>query len=134
MERLVKNILLIDDDYPTNLLNRTIIEKQKIVDKVVDVNSAKKALDYLDAPENNLPDLILLDINMPVMNGWEFLETLESKNNPRFDTLVILMLSASNNPDDIERSKKHKHVKDFLSKPLRINELADKINGNLEGC
>lgn len=77
MTKKVKCILLIDDDEPTNFLHKIVISDSGRAEKVVEVQSGFEALDYLEKMEDGKypqPDLIFLDINMPAMNGWEFLE------------------------------------------------------------
>lgn len=127
MMKKINTILLVDDDYTTNLFNSLIIKRGKIAKNVVDVNSGEKAIDYLLSLNNELPDIVLLDINMPVMNGWEMLDYLQEINEPRLQKVKIFMLSASVNPDDVKKSKEYKYVYGYIPKPLKVDSLLQSI-------
>lgn len=122
-------ILLVDDDEVTNFLNRRLIEHYQLADHIEVRLNGKEALKFLtdkNTTEENLrPNLILLDINMPVMDGWEFMqaytrEVLDEKNKTN-----IVMLSTSSNPDDIDRAASLPLIKGFISKPLSIQLLQE---------
>jgi CheY-like chemotaxis protein len=87
---------------------------------VISKNTGSEALDYLRSikDESEHPDLILLDINMPGMNGWEFLEEYERLDKRSQGKIVIIMLTTSDNIDDLERAKKWSFVSDYITKPL----------------
>ncbi len=122
-------VLLIDDDEPTNFLNKLTLKKHGCADTIISVFDGQQALNYLNEHEgNDFPDLILLDINMPLMNGWEFLEEYERMDFFKKPPLII-MLTTSVNPDDEEKSKKYKSISGFMHKPLQADEL-DKVLGN----
>lgn len=128
MSRKLK-IVLIDDDEPTNFLNEIIIREMKVTENILSFDSAKLALSYFtnNLDKDDVTDLILLDLNMPAMNGWEFLEKythLPSENKAR----VIVTLTTSFNPDDELRSKNSSEVHEFLKKPLTENNLEMIIN------
>ncbi len=122
-------VLLVDDDEPTNFLNKLTLKKLGCATNIVTVFDGQEALDYLEEHKNsNTPELIFLDINMPLMNGWEFLEEYQ---NLKFNTNdpVVIMLTTSMNPDDEEKSKKFDYVAGFMNKPLNpdeINKLLEK--------
>ncbi len=121
-------VLLVDDDEPTNFLNKLTLKKTGAVEKIVTAFDGQEALDYIEKHQNsNLPELIFLDINMPLMNGWEFLEEYQSLH---FDKKppVIIMLTTSVNPDDEEKSKKYPSITGFMHKPLKVEEILDLIN------
>lgn len=114
MKKLNK-ILLIDDDEAVNFLNQIIIEDMNCCEEVIVKDSAEDAIEYLADKNIQNPDLILLDINMPRMNGWEFLTDYNSKtNNP----VPVCMLTTSINPRERENISKYDNVIGFESKPL----------------
>jgi CheY-like chemotaxis protein len=119
-------ILLIDDDEVTNMINTSLIVRNfKCTVKAT--TSAQDALndfkDWVPGSQQQLPDVILLDINMPDMDGWEFLNAFEKLPAALSDRCRIFMLTSSIDNDDIERSKKYSCVTDFISKPLTFEKL-----------
>lgn len=132
-------ILLVDDDEATNYYNETILNQLELGVEIKVTFSAKEALDYLkeyvvDNDHNGYPKpgIIFLDINMPGMSGWDFLEEyhkLESKQKSNF---VIATLTTSLNPDDEEKSTKIKEIEDFLFKPLSEESVLKIIEANFE--
>ncbi|WP_158795693.1 response regulator [Pedobacter sp. L105] len=112
-----KRIMLVDDDSLTNKLHHMIITKYNKNKEVVQFDNPVLALDYLK--ENNLPDLILLDLNMPEIDGWNFLRLLEEQN-----ILVdVVIISSTIDPAERARALSHKSVKDFLTKPLTYDKI-----------
>jgi CheY-like chemotaxis protein len=119
MKRKLNCVLLIDDDEPTNFLNRMLIEEAHCSEYIEVKQSGQDALNYLKESEHfgagnknfPFPDLIFLDINMPAMNGWES---------------VIVMLTTSLDPEDEVKAKKIAGVTDFKHKPL-TKKIVDEI-------
>lgn len=122
-----KKVLIVDDDPIHNMVSSKLIEKAKFAEKTDKVLSGKLALEYLNrnAEQEALPDLIFLDINMPLMDGWEFLEEYEKLRVSFQKDIHILMLTSSISPEDIEKSKTHELVFEFVTKPLSIEKLND---------
>ena len=110
-------ILLVDDDYDDNLYHKIIIKKMEITESIDEVNNGLEALEYITA-RLSPPELIFLDINMPKMNGWEFLERYKDIDANQKAKTVIMMLSTSANPDEIKRAKEIEEVSGFQTKPL----------------
>ncbi|PHN07893.1 response regulator [Flavilitoribacter nigricans] len=126
-------ILLIDDDPATNFLHKLIIEQARIAHEIRIVYNGQEAMDYLtrqneyqDADDElyPLPDLMFLDINMPVMDGWEFLDAYEEAFLDLPKATVICMLSTAL-PKNVESRLKEKSipVTNFIEKPLRKDRL-----------
>tara|TARA_R110002124_G_scaffold287323_4_gene472821 strand:+ start:4326 stop:4733 length:408 start_codon:yes stop_codon:yes gene_type:complete len=129
MRKKVNCILLIDDDEPTNFLHKIIIEDSNLAEKVVAVQSGYEALEYLEKKEDGKypqPGIIFLDINMPAMNGWEFLERYKQLDESLKGKILVVMLTTSINPDDKKKAMGKGFVKGFLSKPL-TTEMLEKI-------
>ena len=122
-------ILLIDDDDSANFLSELVIRKTNCTEKVVAVQSGNAALEYLKSKENGVhpkPDLIFLDINMPGMNGWEFLEAYDELEFEQKGKIVVVMLTTSTNPDDIAKAKSIGGINDFSHKPM-TTEMLNKV-------
>jgi CheY-like chemotaxis protein len=128
-------VFVIDDDEINNFLCRKVLESSNKVYEVKSFLSSKKALDYIkDICLTNLeilPDIILLDINMPYMDGWEFLEKFEKILAKCNKDIPVAMLSSSVYQKDKERSAKYRSVIHYISKPLtseQFEEIIYKIN------
>jgi len=127
--------LLIDDDKLSNFYNSKVVKKHFSFTNVYSVNSAKAALDYLLKAQNGTvqkPNLIFLDLNMPAMNGWEFLDEYKKLDVEFTKDIKIIILTTSSNPDDFEKSKENDCVNDFINKPLSIEILNDVIDNHYE--
>jgi CheY-like chemotaxis protein len=118
-------ILVIDDDEPTNFFTQMIIEESGLATHVKIVQSGPEALEYLiksesgDAENYPSPDLIFLDINMPAMDGWEFLEEYKQiKKGTDPDKIIIVMLTTSLFPEDRSKASHMKEISGFENKPL----------------
>lgn len=118
--------MLIDDDEPTNFVNQIVVEEADCAKKIVTAESGQEALDYIASvisEPNSQPDLIFLDINMPGMNGWEFLDRYKLLPEAQKGAFVVVMLTASLNPDDSKRANEINKVGDFINKPLTVETL-----------
>jgi CheY-like chemotaxis protein len=125
MQKLT-NIWVIDDDPIFTFLTKTQITKK--FDHVVFESFANgaEAIDELKSvisSDRKCPDLILLDINMPLMDGWEFIEEYKALMGELDQEVFILMVSSTIDIDEIESVKDHKEVQGFMSKPLVMDEL-----------
>jgi len=118
MSRKLKSVLLLDDNLATNYFHKKIIEKSNSVERVLEFRSGINALKYLEQDGIEPPELIMVDINMPIMSAWEFLEKLQKlKKESKIKTKVIL-LSTSLSPADKEKADKIPLIKEVLLKPL----------------
>lgn len=122
MERVLKILLIEDDVIEIMKLNRTI-SKLKLNHKIVEANNGEEALNLL-SDKDNLPDLILLDLNMPKINGIEFLGILKNDKVLRYIPTVIL--TTSNNQKDLQKCFEI-GVSGYVLKPLKYEEYVEKI-------
>lgn len=113
-----KKICLIDDDKMQHWLNGKIIHN---IDQTIEIYNYSNAESALNDLKNNAikPDIIFLDINMPMMDGWEFLEEASTQNLE----IPIQMLTSSIDKNDYEKARKYEVVKGFLHKPLKQETL-----------
>jgi CheY-like chemotaxis protein len=120
-------ILLIDDDEPTNYLNKMTLEQMGCARHIRIAQSGQEALDLLQncGPDDPRPDLIFLDINMPAMDGWEFLERYKKLPDIQKAHIVLIMLTTSLNPDDEVRTRSIPEIDGFENKPLKQNRLEE---------
>lgn len=133
----LKTVLLIDDDDGTNFLNNRLINSTNLVENIVIASNGEEAIDYLTTSINEKhpqPELILLDINMPLMNGWEFMEVYNNLEEHQKAKIVIVMLSTSLNPDDKLRAKDIQNINDFRNKPLTFNIFIELIERFFPNC
>ncbi len=122
----INSVLLIDDNASTNFLHSRILRNSKLVDSIHSVTSAQEGLAYLTTAKNDAyprPNLIFLDINMPGMNGWEFLDAYRDLPVTQRGEIVIVMLTTSLNPDDFNRAKNIEEINDFQPKPLTVEAI-----------
>ncbi|WP_345949488.1 MULTISPECIES: response regulator [unclassified Mucilaginibacter] len=128
-------VLLIDDDRPTNFLHKKVIEKTGLEVDVQALTSASDALEFLTCTGKyagttpvNHPGIIFLDINMPGMNGWEFMDAYRELSESQKARIVVIMLTTSLNADDRERAMQDKDIATFYHKPLRSQTVLDLVN------
>lgn len=115
------HILLVDDNYLDNYINNHVIEDNNIAEKITIMDSPLNALSFLEEIKNDFeafPDLIFLDISMPKMDGFGFLEEFVKFPKAVEKKCVVIMLTSSNNPNDKARAFEFEVVKDYFIKPL----------------
>jgi CheY-like chemotaxis protein len=123
----IKSVLLVDDDNINNFINERLIKKLAMTQYVNIAVNGEEALDFLKKKNSNrepMPELILLDINMPVMDGFEFLKEYENLELPDKEKVVITMLTTSTNPGDMDKFKKA-NVASYINKPLTEPKLIE---------
>ena len=118
------NIMLIDDSYSDNLLNKMELERSGLdIGNILEFVYAEDALKFLKTPSRASVDIILLDVNMPRMNGFEFLDEYASLYQELKANTVVIMLTTSLNPSDRKKAEANPDVNGFISKPLEIENL-----------
>lgn len=117
---MIKSILIIDDSIADHFLYKEVIHTHDADIEVFQAYDGHEGIEMLEE-QGIKPDLILLDINMPGMNGFEFLETFETKDN--LPQSVIIMLTSSGLQEDREKASGYDSVKDYILKPLRLADM-----------
>ena len=129
MKKKLNCIFLVDDDSEDNHFHQIVIREMNITNTIEIAQNGLEALDFLTKPNHVVPELIFLDINMPKMNGWEFLEAYEKLSSDQKAKVIVVMLTTSINPADKKRAERFPEITSFNSKPLTeeiINEILEK--------
>ncbi|KAB2915589.1 MAG: response regulator [Bacteroidetes bacterium] len=117
---------IVDDDQIYVFGLKKLIAINNLCKNILVFENGEKAMNYITPIMKNseqLPDVILLDLNMPVMDGWEFLDEFVKIKPQLSKKIQIYMVSSSINPADIERAKQYEELSDYLIKPISIEEL-----------
>jgi CheY-like chemotaxis protein len=122
-----ERIMLVDDERVDQLMYQRVLNRIGIARDIVAFSGAPAALDYLDGPGHPQVDLILLDINMPRMNGFEFLDACRHITRPAFDPMVLIMLTNDLTTHDHTRATGFRQVKGLLLKPLRADAFLEAV-------
>ncbi|MEM0922873.1 MAG: response regulator [Pseudomonadota bacterium] len=113
-----ETVLLVDDNAIDNRLHKRVIDRTGLVRTVLTFSGPAEAMSYMREPDAIPVDLMLLDINMPKMNGFEMLEAAIAEFGTVFDPSVVVMLTTSMDPCDRERAKQFAMIRDYVMKPL----------------
>ncbi len=121
-----KNFIVIDDSKLDCFIAEKIIKNTGKSESIISFQIAKDALDYIEktVPDANSQTIVLVDIQMPIMNGFEFVEAFEKLPESITSSYVIYVISSSINDIDLNRVHNYQSVKQFLNKPINSNNLA----------
>jgi CheY-like chemotaxis protein len=131
-----KRLCVIDDDPVFTFLLAKMIEKFEDLAKSVFFENGQEAIDYLRThatEEEALPDLILLDINMPILDGWQFIEAYADLEPSLSKPITIYMISSSREMEDQERALATGYISEYIQKPVYANELQEIITKMIAG-
>lgn len=130
------NVCLIDDDKIYQFTARKILESTGLAKSILSFYNGSEAIGYLrenqSKEKDQLPDVIFLDINMPVMNGWQFLEEFHKMTQSLKKIITIYVVSSSVDDCDIQKSKAYTSVTDYIVKPInriKYQQLIERLNG-----
>ncbi|MCY7329585.1 MAG: response regulator [Saprospiraceae bacterium] len=126
MKKKLNCILLVDDDAEDNYFHQIIINEMNITERIEVALNGVEALNFLKKENQIHPDIIFLDINMPKMNGWEFMEAYKELRADQKAKVVVVMLTTSENPEDKKRAGQFPDIIGFNSKPL-TEEILNRI-------
>jgi len=126
MPKRLSNLWIIDDDPMTSFYIKRLAELGELAGIISIYNNAQGAVDYLlhhKKSADHLPDIILLDIYMPEMDGWGFLEAFQKIAGQLSKKIEVYIISSSYHPKDVNRAKQIPEVKDYLQKPVTLESL-----------
>lgn len=133
-----ETIMLVDDSEIDNFINEKMIEGCAFAERIYVHTSSRSALEFLrnlqktaDIADKLVPKIIFLDINMPMLDGFQFIEEFETLKPEFIKDTKIVMLTTSINPSDIERAKSSKRIIRYVNKPLTQEVLAELANSTL---
>jgi CheY-like chemotaxis protein len=130
---MLNNVLLLDDDDITHFICENVVKSEHLAKDITMLNNGKEGIEYLQnilkSEDKKGPELILLDLNMPVMNGWDFLETFANELEDKFPETKVCILTSSLDPIDYVHSQDYHNVIGFLNKPL-IKERIEELKSN----
>ena len=123
----IGTICIVDDDRVYQITTKKMLERIGTANNILVFSDGIEAFQYISEKMSNkdaLPDVILLDINMPFMNAWEFLEAYTQIKPQLPKAITIYVISSSISDTDIERARKIEHVKDYYIKPITMDQYA----------
>jgi CheY-like chemotaxis protein len=125
---MLELIMCIDDDPITVMLFKKVIQKASFAKKIINAVNGQDAITQINTFNNTSnpekkPLLIFLDLNMPVMGGWEFIDLFNESNYSTLNNTKVIILTSTIDPEDIRKSKSYPNVIEFLSKPITVEML-----------
>lgn len=129
-------ICIVDDDKVYQFTTTKTIEKLNLVDKILSFFDGFQLYTYIQqhiTEAEMLPDIILLDINMPFMDAWQFLDEFENICKQLPKEIILYIISSSISERDILKARTYNHVKDYLIKPIQMNKYAEILTTNING-
>lgn len=125
-----RNICIIDDDKIYRFTTEKYIEMLKLADKIITFSDGEEALEFFKTNATNseeLPDIILLDVNMPIMDGWDFIEEYASFQPRPIKKITLYMVTSSIDDRDRDKAAKISEIHDFVIKPISEEQLTELI-------
>jgi CheY-like chemotaxis protein len=126
---MINHLLLIDDDALVRKVNSLLVKKAHLSKRTTCLANGQEGIEYLEQMcldnMSTFPELIFLDIHMPCMNGWEFLDRYSAHFAPKYPNTKIVMITGSLDPNDLIKAYSYPSVLTFLQKPIRIAEMED---------
>jgi CheY-like chemotaxis protein len=114
-----KKVAIVDDDDIFQFTTKIKFEKLGLAENVMIFNDGEEAIDFIESSVlDDLPEILLLDINMPIVDGWDFLELFAKVSREKQQIIEIHMLSSSINPEDVKRAEANEFVVDYITKPI----------------
>jgi CheY-like chemotaxis protein len=125
---MLELIMCIDDDPITLMLFKKTVKKASFANKITNTLNGQEAIQLINTFNNTenqekKPQLIFLDLNMPVMDGWEFLDLFNASNYFNKNNTKVIILTSTIDPEDIKKAKSYPNVIEFLSKPITVEIL-----------
>lgn len=129
---MLRSVLLVDDDEVNNFINERLLKRVQISEEIIVRKNGKEALTYIEAAAktDKIPEVVFLDLNMPVMDGFEFYAYYKKLLSSLGKRSEVVMLSGSEKPDDLEKALKE-GIKHYIMKPLKkesLLQLLERIN------
>lgn len=126
-ERQVDHILVVDDEDDCNFVTRLVLKKAGFTGRITCFTIAEEALEHMRR-KADMPDLMFVDINMPRVNGFQFLEICEEESLLPNGLTSVVMFSSSNRPMDLERALSYRSVKGYVEKALSVDSFTRVLN------
>lgn len=132
--KYITTCCIIDDDPIFIYGTKRIMREINFAENIIVYNNGQEALDGLFAlikDEDSMPEIMFLDLNMPIMSGWEFLDEFKNYKSKNSKKTIIYIISSSVDPRDLERVKDYNEVTNYILKPITPNDLTNILNTTL---